>query len=69
MPILLLILGIGVFAYLWYLRRTTSLRPDCRWRLDRSIGPGHFVCAVCGATCDLPPGKAPTACLRPAAQQ
>jgi hypothetical protein len=65
MPVLMLILAVGVFGYLWWQWRTTTLTRLCRWRLDRSVGPGHHVCAACGAACDLPPGKAPRDCLRP----
>lgn len=66
MPLLLLALGIGVFAYLWFARRGSTLTRLCRWRLDRSLGPGHYTCAACGASCDLPQGRQPRDCLRPA---
>lgn len=65
MPVLLLILGLGVFGYLWWQWRTTTLTRTCRWRLDRSVGPGHWACAACGAVCDVADGKAPRDCLRP----
>ena len=65
MPVLLLILAVGVFGYLWWQWRTTTLTRTCRWRLDRSVGPGHYACAACGAVCDMPIGKAPRDCLRP----
>jgi hypothetical protein len=64
MPVLLLILGLGVFGYLWWQWRTTTLTRTCRWRLDRSVGPDHYICAACGATCDTGTGKAPRDCLR-----
>jgi hypothetical protein len=65
MPLLFL-LGLGtVFLYLWISRRRSSLTRLCRWRLDRAVGPGHFRCAACGATCDLPAGLQPRQCLRP----
>jgi hypothetical protein len=69
MPVLLLILTVGVFGYLYWQWRTTTLTRTCRWRLDRSAGPGHYRCVACGAVCDLPPGQPPRACLRPPAQQ
>jgi hypothetical protein len=49
MPILLVLLGLGVVLYLWWARRGATLTRDCRWRLDRAAGPGHFRCAACGA--------------------
>jgi hypothetical protein len=64
MPLLLLVGLMAVFLYLWLTRRNSTLTRDCRWRLDRSVGPGHFICASCGATCDLPVGEGPNACLR-----
>ncbi len=67
MPILLLLLGASVLLYLWLSRRNSTLTRTCRWRLDRSVGPGHFRCAACGAVCDLDPGTAPRHCLRPPA--
>ncbi len=36
MPILLLLLLTGVFAYFIYRRKTTTLTRDCRWRQERS---------------------------------
>lgn len=60
MPILLLILLVGVFAYLWWQRRTTTLTRDCRWWQDRTSGSWH--CAFCGA--ELAQEKAPTVCLK-----
>jgi hypothetical protein len=64
---LLLILGLaGVFLYLWLSRRNSTLTRTCLWRLDRTVGPGHFRCAACGATCDVAPGKEPDKCLRAA---
>jgi hypothetical protein len=65
MPLLFL-LGLGaVFLYLWISRRRSSLTRLCLWRLDRAVGSGHFRCAACGASCDLPPGQQPRQCLNP----
>ena len=47
MPALLLILLLGVLAYLWWRRRTTTLTRDCRWRQLRARG--GWRCAFCGA--------------------
>lgn len=65
MPVLLILLAVGVFVWLWFARRGSTLTRTCRWRLDRSVGPTHHVCAACGATCDLPEGRTPRDCLRP----
>ena len=65
MPILLLALLVGVLLYMWLSRRNSTLTRACRWRLDRTGGEGHHVCAACGAVVDMPPGKAPRDCLRP----
>ena len=65
MPILLILLAAGVFAYLWWTRRGTTLTRNCRWRLDRSLGQGAYRCAYCGAT-ELAPGGAPRDCRDPA---
>ena len=46
MPILLLALLLGVLAYLYWRRRTTTLTRDCRWRQDRAAG--DWVCAASG---------------------
>lgn len=62
MPILVLILLIAVFAYLYFAKRGSTLTPDCRWRMDRTIAPDAWRCASCGAQTR---GKAPRACLRP----
>ena len=64
MPLLLLALGIAVFAGLWWMRRGSTLTRACRWRLDRAGGVGHYRCAACGAEVDLPPGQEPRDCLR-----
>lgn len=47
MPILLLALGLGVLAYLWWRRATTTLTRECRWRMNRAAG--HWRCVACGA--------------------
>ncbi len=65
MPLLLVLLVIGVFAFAWVVRRNSTLTRACRWRLDRATGPGHWRCAACAAETDLPPGAEPRDCLRP----
>jgi hypothetical protein len=65
-PVLLL-LGLGVLAYLWWRWRTTTLTRECRWREDRVAGPGHWRCAACGAE-TITAGE-PRACLKPQGQQ
>lgn len=65
MPLLFLIGIVLVFLYLWIARRGSTLTRDCRWRLDRTVGPRHFRCAACGAECDLTRGDTPSQCLRP----
>ncbi|WP_082637183.1 hypothetical protein [Ruegeria atlantica] len=60
MPILLLILAGGVFAYFLWRSRTSSLSRDCRWRQHRK--EGVWVCAFCGA--QQQGGDAPTQCLK-----
>lgn len=61
MPVFLLLLLIGVVAYLWWRHRTTTLTRDCRWRQDRARGIWH--CAYCGA--EKAGADAPRDCLRP----
>ncbi|KAJ55036.1 hypothetical protein ACMU_14870 [Actibacterium mucosum KCTC 23349] len=62
MPVLLLILLLGVLAFLWWRRSTTTLTRNCRWRQDRKAG--QWRCNYCGAT--LPDtGKPPVDCLNP----
>jgi LSD1 subclass zinc finger protein len=65
MPILVLLLLIAVFAYLWFSRRNSTLRRECRWRLDRSLGPTSWRCAVCGAVTEVGEGSSPRHCLKP----
>ncbi|WP_083445046.1 hypothetical protein [Pseudorhodobacter aquimaris] len=65
MPLLLLALLIGTLLYMWLSRRNSTLTRACRWRLDRTGGPNHYVCAACGAHMDPPAGKEPRDCLRP----
>ncbi|OIQ45084.1 MAG: hypothetical protein BM558_05315 [Roseobacter sp. MedPE-SW] len=60
MPILLLLLITGVFAYFIYRRKTTTLTRDCRWRQERSRN--QWRCNSCGA---VQSGTAdPRDCLR-----
>jgi LSD1 subclass zinc finger protein len=64
MPILLLLLGLGVFVYLWWVRRDSRLTRACRWRLDRGAGAHRFRCAACGAVTTTAEGGLPRDCLR-----
>ncbi|MDX1742810.1 MAG: hypothetical protein R3186_04345 [Ruegeria sp.] len=59
MPILLLLLAAGVFAYFFWRSRTSSLTRDCRWRQHRK--EGVWKCAYCGA--QQKGEDAPTICL------
>lgn len=65
MPILVLLLLAGVFLYLWLSRRGSTLTRHCLWRLDRTVGPETWRCAVCGAVTKVPKGKTPRHCLPP----
>lgn len=58
-PLLLL----AVFAYLWVIRRNSTLTRACRWRLDLRLGPNTYRCAACGAV-STPLTGAPNECLR-----
>jgi hypothetical protein len=64
MPLLLLLLGFSVFGYAWIARRCSSLTRACKWRMDRRLGPSHFHCIACGATCDPGQSRGPRDCLR-----
>lgn len=65
-PILLILLLVGVLAYMWVARRGSTLTRACLWRLDRTAGPEAWRCSACGATVAVAPGKRPKDCLRPA---
>jgi hypothetical protein len=65
MPFLLLVLLVGVLAYLYWHRRATTLTRDCRWREDRAAGVWR--CAFCGA--ETVQDGPPRACLRDQRQQ
>ncbi len=58
MPLLVLI-ALGVIAYLWWRWRFTTLTRDCSWREHRDNGTWR--CAFCGAQTDTGP---PRRCLR-----
>ncbi len=64
MPLLLLVLVVSVFVYAWLARRNSTLTRNCRWRLDRRLGPSSYHCAACGAVCDPGAGRQPRQCLR-----
>lgn len=53
MPLLILFLLIGVFGYLYWQRRHSTLSRLCAWRQERAAG--QWRCAVCGA---VSPGEA-----------
>lgn len=62
MPVVILLLLLAVFGYLWMARRGATLTRACRWRADRSLGPGSWRCAVCRAVTESQ--RAPRHCLR-----
>ncbi len=62
MPVLLLILLMGVFAYFLWRRTTTTLTRNCRWRAERS--KGQWRCTFCGAI--QPGNETPRHCHNPA---
>lgn len=64
-PVLLIVLLVGVLAYMWVVRRGSSLTRMCRWRLDRTAGADAWRCAACGAVVTVAAGKRPKDCLRP----
>ncbi|MDW4499078.1 hypothetical protein R5H30_13865 [Sulfitobacter sp. D35] len=67
MPVLLILLLVGVLAYLYWRHTRTTLTRDCRWRADRSRDKGslHFHrCASCGAEVYTAGDGAPRDCRR-----
>ncbi len=60
MPLLLLFLALGVLAFLWHARVTTTLTRDCRWRQDKTRD--IWRCAFCGA--EQAGSDEPKDCLR-----
>ena len=64
MVLLLPLLLVGVFTYMWFARRGSTLTRDCLWRTDRGLGPDMWRCATCRATCQVVKGKEPRQCLR-----
>lgn len=63
MPVLMLLLLVGVLAYMWVARRGSTLTRMCRWREDRRAG--LWRCAACGAETVVAGGRRPKDCLRP----
>ena len=59
MPVLLILLFLGVLAYLYWRRKTTTLTRDCRWR---RTAQGEWRCAFCGA--ETSSENSPVLCLR-----
>ncbi len=61
MVVLLVILGLGVLAYLTWKCRMTTLTRNCRWRQDRARG--DWVCAYCNER--IVSEKTPLICVDP----
>ncbi|MFP7569877.1 hypothetical protein ACGKZZ_03775 [Marivita sp. S2033] len=59
MPIFLILLLLGVLAYLFWRRKTTTLTRECRWR---QVQLGQWRCAFCGA--ETASQSSPLVCLR-----
>ena len=49
-PVLLIVLLVGVLAYLYWRHKTTTLTRACRWRFSRASG--GWTCSACGAQTD-----------------
>ncbi|WP_425078936.1 hypothetical protein [Ruegeria denitrificans] len=60
MPVLLLLLATGVFAYFLWRSHHSGLTRDCRWRQDKSHG--IWRCSFCGA--EITALDQPLRCLR-----
>lgn len=60
---ILVLLALGVAAYLVWKWNYTSLTSQCRWRQSRSAGDWH--CLYCGARTVTEGNRAPRHCLRP----
>ncbi|UWQ92197.1 hypothetical protein K3727_05195 [Rhodobacteraceae bacterium M382] len=60
MPVLLLVLLLGVFAYFVWRARTTTLTRDCRWR--QVSRDGAWQCSFCGSK--MQGENMPTACQK-----
>jgi hypothetical protein len=66
MIVVLILLLVGVVAYLFWQSRTTTLTRRCRWREDRSFDHDSlrlFRCMSCNATTHCPIGEEPRDCL------
>lgn len=63
MPLLLLLLLLGVLAYLYWQRRTTTLTRNCRWRADHAQGPGQYHCVSCNGRTKTADGQPPRDCV------
>jgi hypothetical protein len=59
-PVLVIVLLLGVFGYLWWQRRTSTLTRLCAWRQERAAG--QWRCVACGAV--SPGDQPPRQCLR-----
>lgn len=64
MPILLPVLIVVLVLLAWQ-RRTSTLRRECRWRLNRLDGERWHLCAACSARVQVSDGNAPRHCLAP----
>ena len=66
MPFLLILLLVGVLAYVYWQRQTTTLTKNCRWRADHTYdkdGKRFFHCVACGAITFCDPEAEPVDCL------
>ncbi len=59
MPIFLILLLLGVLAYLYWQHKTTTLTRECRWR---RTAQGAWRCVACGA--EMESEDSPVVCLR-----
>jgi Tfp pilus assembly protein PilV len=59
MPIFLILLLLGVLAYLYWQHKTTTLTRECRWR---RTAQDAWRCAACGA--EMESESNPTVCLK-----
>ncbi|MFD3190932.1 hypothetical protein ACFMPD_11735 [Sedimentitalea sp. HM32M-2] len=63
MPVLLLVLLLGVLAYLYWKHRTSTLSRNCRWRADRTEGGDAYRCVSCGGRTRTEDGRPPRYCI------
>lgn len=63
MLILLVPLVLALLAWIYWRNRNDTLTRNCRWRADRTAGPGHFTCASCGGRIKTENGEWPRVCV------